>query len=66
MAGDYDMGSLALPKGSDEGKEDPLDMDAEEVCEMAIDAALNGCGSSEDRREAFKRAVLMVVEQYAK
>lgn len=64
MMDDYG-GFAELAKEAGEGaKDDPTDMDAEEVCNLAIDAALNGCGSSEDRREAFKRAVLMVVKEY--
>lgn len=59
------MSDLAVPKGSDDTKADDSAED-DEACDAAIDAAMRGDGDPASRREAFKSAVLKIVEQYGK
>jgi hypothetical protein len=64
--GDYDMSDIALPKGSAEDKDVDAAAEDEDACDAAIDAAMASDGDPGTRREAFKSAVLKIVEQYGK
>lgn len=61
---EYDFSKLMGDKGSEEEPSDDAGGDdGDEMLDMSIDAAMGGSGDAESRREAFKRAVCLLIDQ---